>query len=156
MLRAFSTRRNRDGYERLLVVVDDEPVSSNTQFEAQLKRARSVPARVFGLSKKFNGPELGLPEKNQVKSSSKATDSNKKGAKSKSVHPLFSLFDARRKKKTTAKPEFASGREVEADFAIKTWATVAPPSRPPLSLGFLVEGLFNFISIFEPCLRLQL
>ncbi|GMJ07914.1 hypothetical protein like AT3G50900 [Hibiscus trionum] len=107
MLRAFSTRRNRNGYERLLG--DDEHVSSNSQFEAQLKRARSVPARVFGLSRKFNGPELGLPEKSQVKSLPKtaATDSNKKGAKSKSVHPLFSLFDARRKKKTTAKPEFA-------------------------------------------------
>ncbi|GMI68901.1 hypothetical protein like AT3G50900 [Hibiscus trionum] len=111
MLRAFSTRRNRSGYERLLVEteVDDQPVSRNNQFEAQLKRARSVPARVFGLSKKFNAPELGFPEKGRVKSSSTTTttDSNKKGAKSKSVHPLFSLFDTRRKKRTTAKPEFA-------------------------------------------------
>ncbi|KAE8701249.1 putative Dihydroflavonol-4-reductase [Hibiscus syriacus] len=109
MLRAFSTRRSRNGYERLLVAteVDDEPVSSNSQFEAQLKRARSVPARVFGLSRKFNGPELGLPEKSQFKSSTTTTDTNKKGAKPKSVHPLFSLFDSRRKKKTTAKPEFA-------------------------------------------------
>ncbi|XWS45452.1 hypothetical protein CRYUN_Cryun15aG0137700 [Craigia yunnanensis] len=65
-----------------------------------LKRTRSVPARVFGLSRKFN-QELSLPEKSQVKSSS----SNKKVTKS--THPLFSLFDARRKKKTTAKPEFA-------------------------------------------------
>ncbi|KAK9038852.1 hypothetical protein V6N11_023697 [Hibiscus sabdariffa] len=114
MLRAFSTRRNRSGYERLLVEteVDDQPVSRTSQFEAQLKRARSVPARVFGLSRKFNGPELGLPEKTQLKSFSKTTtttttESNKKGAKSKSVHPLFSLFDSRRKKRTTAKPEFA-------------------------------------------------
>ncbi|KAE8703816.1 putative Dihydroflavonol-4-reductase [Hibiscus syriacus] len=108
MLRAFSTRRSRNGYERLLVAteVDDEAVSSNPQFEAQLKRARSVPARVFGLSRKFNGPELGLPVKSKVKSSTTA-ESNKKGAKTKSVHPLFSLFDGRRKKKTTAKPEFA-------------------------------------------------
>ncbi|KAE8695893.1 putative Dihydroflavonol-4-reductase [Hibiscus syriacus] len=108
MLRAFSTRRSRNGYERLLVPAEahDEPGSSNSQFEAQLKRARSVPARVFGLSRKFNGPELGLPEKSQLKSST-TTDTNKKGAKSKSVHPLFSLFDARRKKKTTAKPEFS-------------------------------------------------
>ncbi|KAL4377580.1 hypothetical protein GQ457_02G007170 [Hibiscus cannabinus] len=115
MLRAFSTRRNRSGYERLLVEteVDGQPVSRTSQFEAQLKRARSVPARVFGLSRKFNGPELGLPEKAQLKSFSKTTttttttESNKKGAKSKSVHPLFSLFDSRRKKRTTAKPEFA-------------------------------------------------
>ncbi|KAA3461149.1 Retrovirus-related Pol polyprotein from transposon TNT 1-94 [Gossypium australe] len=108
MLRAFSTRRNRDGYERLLVETEvEEPViPSNGQFEAQLKRARSVPARVFGLSRKFNGPELGLPEKCQEKSST-TTNSNKKGSKSKTIHPLFSLFDGRRKKKTTAKPEFA-------------------------------------------------
>ncbi|TYH37877.1 hypothetical protein ES332_D12G071700v1 [Gossypium tomentosum] len=108
MLRAFSTRRNRDGYERLLVETEvEEPViSSNGQFEAQLNRARSVPARVFGLSRKFNGPELGLPEKCQEKSST-TTNSNKKGGKSKTIHPLFSLFDGRRKKKTTAKPEFA-------------------------------------------------
>lgn len=109
MLRAFSTRRNRDGYERLLVAteVSEEPlISSHGQFEAQLKRARSVPARVFGLSRKFNGPELGLPEMCQEKSSTR-TNSNKKGSKSKTVHPLFSLFDGRRKKKTTAKPEFA-------------------------------------------------
>ena len=101
MLRAFSTRKSRGGYERLLEAEVDEPVTSIGHFEAQLKRARSVPARVFGLSRKFN-QELALPEKSQVKSSS---SSNKKVTKS--THPLFSLFDARRKKKTTAKPEFA-------------------------------------------------
>ncbi|XWS29275.1 hypothetical protein CRYUN_Cryun24cG0014300 [Craigia yunnanensis] len=102
MLRAFSTRRSRHGYERLLEVEVDEPVSSIGQFEAQLKRTRSVPARVFGLSRKFT-PALALTDNSQVKKSS--STSNKKVTKS--THPLFSLFDARRKKKTTAKPEFA-------------------------------------------------
>ncbi|XP_021274706.1 uncharacterized protein LOC110409614 [Herrania umbratica] len=104
MLRAFSTRRSRGGYERLLEVEVDEPVTSTGHFEAQLKRARSVPARVFGLSRRFT-PALALPENSQVKSkSSSSSSSTKKVTKS---HPLFSLFDARRKKKTTAKPEFA-------------------------------------------------
>ncbi|XP_022775330.1 uncharacterized protein LOC111317194 [Durio zibethinus] len=103
MLRAFSTRRSHGGYERLLEAEVDEPVSSVSRFEAQLKRARSVPARVFGLSRKFT-PESTMPENSQVKKSSSST-SNKKVTKS--PHPLFSLFDARRKKKTTAKPEYA-------------------------------------------------
>ncbi|MBA0590434.1 hypothetical protein Gorai_019139 [Gossypium raimondii] len=108
MLRAFSTRRSRLGYERLLEV--DEDVTSTGQFEAQLKRARSVPARVFGLSRKFTSEILALPENHRVESSS---STNKKvTSKSKSIiHPLFSLFDVRRKKKPTAKPEF--GRYIE-------------------------------------------
>ncbi|XVF15796.1 hypothetical protein REPUB_Repub09cG0187100 [Reevesia pubescens] len=109
MLRAFSTRRNHLGYERLLEPeVVDEPGSSLGQFEAELKRARSVPARVFGLSRPKLSPELAkVPahEKSQVKKSS-STTSNKKVTKS-TTHPLISLFDARGKKKTTAKPEFA-------------------------------------------------
>ncbi|KAK8270554.1 hypothetical protein V6Z12_D11G204900 [Gossypium hirsutum] len=101
--RAFSTRRSHLGYERLLEV--DEDVTSTGQFEAQLKRARSVPARVFGLSRKFTSEILALPENHRVESSS---STNKKvTSKSKSIiHPLFSLFDVRRKKKPTAKPEF--------------------------------------------------
>ncbi|XVF17929.1 hypothetical protein REPUB_Repub10bG0167200 [Reevesia pubescens] len=114
MLRAFSRRRSRRGYERLLEhdEVHDEHVSSSNigQFEAaQLKRARSVPARVFGLSRKtFTQEILALPadhQKSLAKSSS--SSNNKKVTKSKITHPLFSLFDARRKKKTIAKPEFA-------------------------------------------------
>ncbi|XVF24765.1 hypothetical protein REPUB_Repub13aG0155600 [Reevesia pubescens] len=110
MLRAFSTRRNHHGYERLLEVEVDEPVSSIGQFEAQLKRARSVPARGFGLSRKFTQDLIALPEKSQAKSST-SSSTNKKVSKSKNTHPLFSLFDARRKKKTTAKPEY--GRYLE-------------------------------------------
>ncbi|XVF62065.1 hypothetical protein PTKIN_Ptkin08bG0187000 [Pterospermum kingtungense] len=113
MLRTFSTRRSRrgGGYERLLEAeVSDEPVPSIGQVEAQLKRARSVPARVFGLSRKF-APELVLSENSdQVKkpsSSTTATTTNKKATGKSTTHPLFSLFDGRRKKKTTAKPEFA-------------------------------------------------
>ncbi|XVE82589.1 hypothetical protein DITRI_Ditri16bG0017600 [Diplodiscus trichospermus] len=101
MLRAFSTRRTRhgSGYERLL---EPEVHDNVGHYEAQLKRARSVPAHVFGLSRKFT-QELALPEKSKAKTSS--SSSNKKVTKS-ATHPLFSLFDGRRKKKTTAKPEF--------------------------------------------------
>ncbi|KAG4175392.1 hypothetical protein ERO13_A11G183100v2 [Gossypium hirsutum] len=103
MLRAFSTRRSRLGYERLLEV-------DRNLFEAQLKRARSVPARVFGLPRKFTSEISALPENHRVESSS---STNKKlTSKSKSIiHPLFSLFDVRRKKKPTAKPKF--GRYIE-------------------------------------------
>ncbi|XP_022740725.1 uncharacterized protein LOC111292552 [Durio zibethinus] len=104
MLRAFSTRSRR-GYERLLEVEVDKPVSSIGQWKTQLKRARSVPARVFGLSRSKFSPELALLERSQVKKPS-TSSSNKKVTKS-TTHPLFSIFDARRKKKTTAKPEFA-------------------------------------------------
>ncbi|OMO84436.1 hypothetical protein COLO4_22043 [Corchorus olitorius] len=101
MLRAFSTRRSRHGYERLLEVEGEEqqqqPVAN---MEAQLKRARSVPARVFGLSRSRKLGELALPETSQPKKPS----SSNKVTKS---HPLFSLFYGSRKKKTTAKPEFA-------------------------------------------------
>lgn len=112
MLRAFSTRRSRrgGGYERLLEETEvDQAVPNIGQIEAQLKRARSVPARVFGLSRKFT-PEIispQLPEKSQVKKPTSSSSTSNKKVNSKTTHPLFSLFDGRRKRKTTAKPEFA-------------------------------------------------
>ena len=96
MLRALSVRRSRR-YERL---VDESTIEL---LEVNLKRAKSVPAsRVFGDKNKLAPlPELGFitkkaPEKPAAKKASKNVS-----------HPLFSLFYGSRKRKTTAKPEFA-------------------------------------------------
>ncbi|GKU99197.1 hypothetical protein SLEP1_g12076 [Rubroshorea leprosula] len=91
MLRAFSVRRSQWRYEPL---VDDEPDVS--LLGGKLSRTTSLPAGLFCSSRKA-APDSALPSNSQVKSTKK---------KSKS-HPLFSLFDGRRKRKTTAKPEFA-------------------------------------------------
>ncbi|KAG6767911.1 hypothetical protein POTOM_026801 [Populus tomentosa] len=94
MLRALSTCRNHGGYERLV----EEPVNISL-LDGKLKRAKSVPASVFGSSKSRKlGPELAL------QNISPAKPSSRKVSKS---HPLFSLFNNRRKKKPTARPEFA-------------------------------------------------
>jgi hypothetical protein len=90
MFRALSTRRSHRRYEKLA----DEPAVGT--LEVKLKRSTSLPARVFGSLTKST-LELAFPDSSQVKHTNKVTKS----------HPLFSLFNARRKKKTTAKPEFA-------------------------------------------------
>ncbi|XP_059458212.1 uncharacterized protein LOC132187791 [Corylus avellana] len=91
MFRALSTRRNHRTYEKL---ADERGVGA---LEGKyLKRSTSLPAQVFGSPTKST-PELAFPASSQVKPTNKVTKS----------HPLFSLFSGGRKKKTTAKPEFA-------------------------------------------------
>lgn len=92
MFRAFSTRRSRGRYERLS---DDQPADVPQE---KLKRATSLPARIFSTSRKL-ASELSSPRNShhEVKPAKNVTKS----------HPLFSLFDSRPKKKTTAKPEFS-------------------------------------------------
>ncbi|KAJ6907231.1 hypothetical protein NC651_017809 [Populus alba x Populus x berolinensis] len=94
MLRALSTCRNHGGYERLV----EEPVNISL-LDGKLKRAKSVPASVFGSSKSRKlGPEPALQNIFPAKPSSRKVSKS---------HPLFSLFNNRRKKKPTARPEFA-------------------------------------------------
>ncbi|XP_065851579.1 uncharacterized protein [Euphorbia lathyris] len=95
MFRALSSRRSSrgGGYERLLANNNDEsslPIDHVSQIT--LKRAKTVPA--------------GRP--NPFLYSTKKVETVKKSKERKEcIHPLFSLFDGRRrKKKTTAKPEF--------------------------------------------------
>ncbi|XVE87328.1 hypothetical protein DITRI_Ditri18aG0108800 [Diplodiscus trichospermus] len=142
MLRAFSTRRGRHGYERLLDVEVEEPGSCTGQVEAQLKRARSVPARVFGLSRKFISQELALPENSPVKKSS--STAKKKVTKSATSHPLFSLFDGRRKKKTTAKPEYARYLEYLREGGM--WDKI---SNMPTEAALLVSSLLSFLECYQ-------
>ncbi|XP_038883128.1 uncharacterized protein LOC120074173 [Benincasa hispida] len=94
MLRALSTRRCPHRYERL----GEDPTVS--LLEGRLKRATSLPTRVLGSGSRKPTSEIIFPEFAQAnqKQSKKA---NKGG------HPLFSFFDFRRKRKSTARPEFA-------------------------------------------------
>lgn len=85
MLRALSVRRDPHRYEKL----GEEPAVC--LLEGELKRAKSVPAKVFGSPKAKAFPD-NAPAKPTKKTSK--------------THPLFTLFDTRRKKKTTARPEF--------------------------------------------------
>ncbi|KAI3450971.1 hypothetical protein Pfo_007636 [Paulownia fortunei] len=89
MFRALSTRRSRRGYEQL----GDE--ASTAALVPKLSRAKSLPAKILSCSKKITtpAPAANTPSE-QVKKASK-------------VHPFFSLFETKRKKKATAKPEFS-------------------------------------------------
>ncbi|OAY60773.1 uncharacterized protein LOC110627330 [Manihot esculenta] len=109
MLRAFSTRRSshRGGYERLLS--DESAVAAPDDLEVgTLKRSKTLPAppppslRSSSTAKKFLS-QLGFPNDSQSHHNSVKSCARNKANKS---HPLLSLFDARRKRKTTAKPEF--------------------------------------------------
>ncbi|XP_050226354.2 uncharacterized protein LOC126676237 [Mercurialis annua] len=94
MLRALSTRKGRRGYDRL---VADESTALSL-LDGNLKRSKTLPAKLprsFDLSAK-----LPLPHDIKVKPAPKKLSKI-------ATHPLFALFDTRRKKKTTAKPELA-------------------------------------------------
>ncbi|KAJ0041082.1 hypothetical protein Pint_28323 [Pistacia integerrima] len=81
----------------------DDPAIGLLEWEGKLKRASSVPASrlfVFGSSTKLKA-EVTFPVADNPKPKAKPAKEVVK------THPLFSLFDRRRKKKTTAKPEFA-------------------------------------------------
>ncbi|EEF40825.1 uncharacterized protein LOC8273376 [Ricinus communis] len=98
MLRALSTRRSRRGYERL---VADE--SAICLLEEKLKRSKTLPAAArtsFDLPTKLTS-DSAFPQDAAAKVAKPAA-----ARKVNKSHPLFSLFDCRRKKKTTAKPEF--------------------------------------------------
>lgn len=91
MFRAFSTRRGHGRYEKL----GHEPAVPPLEAE-KLKRTTSLPAGVFGSSSNPT-PEVTFLADPPGKPPKKANKS----------HPLFSLFDGRRKKKATARPELA-------------------------------------------------
>ena len=91
MFRALRTRKSGRGYER----VADEP--SGGGFVAKLKRVTTLPTKLLGYTRKIS-PESNFPGNIQVK----------KGKKVSKIHPIFGLtFETRRRKKPTAKPEFA-------------------------------------------------
>ncbi|KAK1373487.1 putative Dihydroflavonol-4-reductase [Heracleum sosnowskyi] len=101
MLRAFSTRRS--GYDRLV----DE--SSIGLVEVKLSRSATLPAKLFG-SRRKAPPEGNLPPIPEQKPSTAKIPENsgeKQVKKASKILPIFSIFEKRRRKKATAKPEFA-------------------------------------------------
>ncbi|KAI3798877.1 hypothetical protein L1987_34161 [Smallanthus sonchifolius] len=96
MFRAMSTRKNHRGYEQLF----NEPTADDRSSEAMMLRSKTLPANFFGdfpvkLVLEPKVPAKGDLVEKQVKKVSK-------------VHPLFSLFERKsRKKKATGKPEFS-------------------------------------------------
>ncbi|KAK1440583.1 hypothetical protein QVD17_06412 [Tagetes erecta] len=92
MFRSISTRKHHRGYEHLATTVND------ASSDAKLLRSTTLPANFFGdhplkLVLEQKQPKVDVIDK-QVKKVSK-------------VHPFFSLFERKKKKKATAKPEFA-------------------------------------------------
>lgn len=103
MFRALSTRRS--GYERLV----DE--SSIGLLEVKLSRSVTLPAKLFGSRRKM-APEGNLVPGSAQKQAKKATkipekSEDKQVKKASKIHPIFSIFEKRRRKKATSKPEFA-------------------------------------------------
>ncbi|KAM7516231.1 hypothetical protein LguiA_005814 [Lonicera macranthoides] len=89
MFRALTIRRSRKGYDRL---ADD----SSNFLEAKLKSTTSLPTNLFSSSKK------AIKEKRFADRSVE-----KEVKKASKIHPVFSIFEKRRRKRATAKPEFA-------------------------------------------------
>ncbi|KAK7367378.1 hypothetical protein VNO80_09390 [Phaseolus coccineus] len=89
MFRSTSTRKRPARYEKL----DKEYGGSGTSNE-DFKRSTSLPSRAMAST--FG--EMNLQRNPTKKGSSKPKEK---------IHPLLSFFDFRRKKKTTAGPEFA-------------------------------------------------
>ncbi|XP_061356145.1 uncharacterized protein LOC133300588 [Gastrolobium bilobum] len=96
MFRSLTTRRGPGRYERL-----GKESASTALLNEGFKRSTSLPSRASSSSRKMAlGSTFGdiNLQRNPTK---KGNNSNKKS------HPLLSFLDLRRKKKTTAKPEFA-------------------------------------------------
>lgn len=103
MFRALSTRRIRRGYEQL-----GDEASSTVALVPKLSRAKSLPAKILSSSKKIS------------------TDPSEQVKKASKVHPFFSLFERRRKKKATAKPEFSRYLEYVKEGGVWDMGTNMP------------------------------
>ncbi|XP_055961509.1 uncharacterized protein LOC130015424 [Mercurialis annua] len=105
MLRALSTRTSRRGYQRL--VADESLVSSTTDIRRGCQRLvtdeRAATSLLHGNLKRSTTLPAKLPRCAKV-NDIKVKPASKKLTKI-AAHPLFTLFDSRRKKKTTANPE---------------------------------------------------
>ncbi|KAD7479251.1 hypothetical protein E3N88_02387 [Mikania micrantha] len=90
MFRALSTRKSYRGYEQLF----NETTVDDGLPEAKMLRSTTMPAGNF--------PVKGAVERRIPAIADVTVKQAKKASK---IHPLFSLFE--RKKKATAKPEFS-------------------------------------------------
>nr|AFK34727.1 unknown [Medicago truncatula] len=99
MFRSMTTRRGLGNgrYERL-----GKESATTTLLHEEFKRSTSMPSRATNTSRKMTlGSTFG--EIDLKRNPTKKANSNS----SKKSHPLLNFLDFRRKKKTTARPEFA-------------------------------------------------
>ncbi|CAN4080098.1 unnamed protein product [Withania somnifera] len=98
MFRTISTRRDYRGYEEL--IKEEAPSVPLMMLEPKLSKSRTVPAAanfyISSSSKKVTS-EDNLRATTQLKEAKKASK----------IHPIFSLFETKRTKKVTARPEFS-------------------------------------------------
>ncbi|XP_031110026.1 uncharacterized protein LOC116014162 [Ipomoea triloba] len=95
MLRSLTTRKSPLAYEQLK---DEAPL-----FEPKLSRTASVPS-----AKNIGASVFSSSSSKKVTMSEETKSQAKKADKASKIHPIFSLFDGRRKsKKVTARPEFS-------------------------------------------------
>ncbi|XP_016475586.1 uncharacterized protein LOC107797230 [Nicotiana tabacum] len=92
----MSTRRDYRGYEEL--IKEEEP-SAPILGKPKLSRNGTVPAaaKFFSSSSKKVTSEENFRATTQLKEAKKASK----------IHPIFSLFETKKKKKATARPEFS-------------------------------------------------
>ncbi|RYR10817.1 hypothetical protein Ahy_B05g079302 isoform E [Arachis hypogaea] len=96
MFRSFSTRRGPSKYEKL-----EKDGAANGISNEELKRSTSLPS-----SRGFNSSMTGSTTIGDINLQRNPTKKASSNQKSTHPHPLFGFFDLRRKKKTTARPEF--------------------------------------------------
>ncbi|MCD7459743.1 hypothetical protein HAX54_041853 [Datura stramonium] len=96
MFRAMSTRRDYRGYGVLIKEEEEEAILGKPN---KLSRNRTVPAAAnfFSSSSKKVTSEDNFRANAQLKEAKKASK----------IHPIFSLFETKKKKKATARPEFS-------------------------------------------------
>ncbi|CAJ1930231.1 unnamed protein product [Sphenostylis stenocarpa] len=90
MFRSTSARKSPTRYEKL----DKEHGATGESSNEELKRSTTLPSRAMAST---------FGDMNLQRNPTKKGNSNPK----EKSHPLLSFFDFRRKKKTTARPEFA-------------------------------------------------
>ncbi|CAN4080097.1 unnamed protein product [Withania somnifera] len=97
MFRAMSRRRSHRGYEEL--IKEEAPYAPLITLEPKLSKSRTVPAAAnffTSSSSKKSMSEDNLRPNTQLKDVKIASK----------IHPIFSLFE-KKKKKATARPEFS-------------------------------------------------
>ncbi|KAL3377993.1 hypothetical protein AABB24_004095 [Solanum stoloniferum] len=99
MLRAMSTRRDYRGYG-VLIKEDEEEICAPILGKPKLSRNRTVPAA----AKFFSSSSKKVTSEDNFRASSAQVKGAKKASK---IHPIFSLFETKKKKKATARPEFS-------------------------------------------------
>ncbi|KAI3722811.1 hypothetical protein L2E82_33916 [Cichorium intybus] len=96
MFRAMSTRKGRRGYDQLI----SEPTVHDQFPVPKMSRSTTLPPYFFG--------DLPVKFVAEPKVPVKVDFVEKQAKKVSKVHPLFSIFERKsRKKKATAKPEFS-------------------------------------------------